>query len=73
MELADESVAARPDIILFPEFAMTGWPYPPSATKAAPTTSQPLSLFEGISGGVASSAATVSGTASATKNHSDSS
>ena len=35
MELAGESIAARPDIILFPEFAMTGWPYPPSAAVRA--------------------------------------
>lgn len=28
MALADGCIDARPDIILFPEFAITGWPYP---------------------------------------------
>ncbi len=28
MDLADESAAEHPDIICFPEFAVTGWPYP---------------------------------------------
>jgi predicted amidohydrolase len=29
--LAREAAAARPDLIVFPEYAISGWPYPPEA------------------------------------------